>query len=193
MRITRRIQQAIIDGEVTLVFHRAKRQTLYPGLQYSTDLALLVIDRVEAVDEDDVTESDARRAGFDSRDALLKSVSKREGQLYRITVRDDGTPEHLLLQQKGKMTEQEVLVITGVLKKLDRLAVGRPWAETLMNLISEHPEATPAQLAKHCDFDKNEIKDLARHLEYLELVKRDRVRYRLTPRGRAIRRIYIRR
>jgi hypothetical protein len=53
------------------------------------------IDSVEVVTEDEITEQDARDAGYPSRDKLLSGLSYRDDPIYRIRVHWGGEdPAH---------------------------------------------------------------------------------------------------
>lgn len=59
--------EAIRDGRITLVFRRWNRPTVKPGGTLKTKLGLLHIGRVDDMRPEQVSEADARRAGFAGR------------------------------------------------------------------------------------------------------------------------------
>ena len=74
------VLRRIAEGEVTLAFRRWRRPTVKAGGTLRTRVGVLAIDSVEPVDEDQVTDADARRAGAADREALLAGL-RAEGTL----------------------------------------------------------------------------------------------------------------
>ncbi|MHB1110789.1 MAG: ASCH domain-containing protein [Devosia sp.] len=64
MLIKRDALEAIKRGEITLQFRRWTRPSVKPGGTLKTKIGLLRIGRMDAMNAKDVTETDARRAGF---------------------------------------------------------------------------------------------------------------------------------
>lgn len=64
MLLKREVLEAIKRGEITLQFRRWSRPTVKPGGTLKTRLGVLHIGRMNEMNPDDVTEEDARRAGF---------------------------------------------------------------------------------------------------------------------------------
>jgi hypothetical protein len=64
MLIKLSILEAIRRGEITLQFRRWTRPSVKPGGTLKTKVGLLRIGRIDQVRPEDVTEPDARRAGF---------------------------------------------------------------------------------------------------------------------------------
>src|SRR3954447_831541 len=66
------ILRRIGEGEVTLAFRRWRKPTVRAGGTLRTGAGVLAIESVEVVDESDVTDADARRAGAVDREAVLR-------------------------------------------------------------------------------------------------------------------------
>jgi hypothetical protein len=64
MLLKRELLEQIKAGEVDLVFRRWNRPTVKAGGTLKTKLGLLAIGPVTEMSADDVSEADARRAGF---------------------------------------------------------------------------------------------------------------------------------
>lgn len=62
--------EAIRDGRISVVFRRWSRPTVKAGGTLKTRLGVMKIGRIEDMDPADVTEADARRAGFADRAAF---------------------------------------------------------------------------------------------------------------------------
>ena len=74
----------LADGSVTLAFRRWKRPMVRAGGRQTTPAGVLAIDDVRVIDEQEITDEDARRSGFADPAALFAELAGREGQLYRI-------------------------------------------------------------------------------------------------------------
>ena len=68
--------RGIADGSVTLQFRRWKRPTVKAGGTLLTSIGQLRIDAVDRVELSDITDADARAAGFAGRDPLSVSTDK---------------------------------------------------------------------------------------------------------------------
>lgn len=80
--------QAIKRGEIDLVFRRWKRPSVKAGGTLKTRVGLLRIGAMDEMGAEDVTEADARRAGFkDVADFRRWLATMKEGHLFhRIEV-----------------------------------------------------------------------------------------------------------
>ena len=58
------VLEAIKRGDITLQFRRWTRPTVKPGGTLKTKVGLLRIGRIDDLSPEDVTEADAKRAGF---------------------------------------------------------------------------------------------------------------------------------
>ena len=88
MLIQARYRDAIVNGEVTLTFRRWKRPQVVAGNTYRTAAGRIVVDAIEVVDPDRITNADARRAGFATRAELVGELrGPPELPTYRIRIR----------------------------------------------------------------------------------------------------------
>ncbi len=67
MLIKREVLEAIKRGEVTLQFRRWTRPSVRPGGTLRTRVGLLQIGRMDEMSPDEVSEADAKKAGFKDR------------------------------------------------------------------------------------------------------------------------------
>ncbi len=87
MLIKREVLEAIKRGDITLQFRRWRRRTVKPGGTLKTKVGLLQIGEITPIQPEDVTEEDARRAGFvDVPDFLKWLDTMKPGELDRIEV-----------------------------------------------------------------------------------------------------------
>jgi hypothetical protein len=78
------VLEAIKRGDITLQFRRWSRPTVKPGGTLKTKVGLLQIGRVDAMSPDDVTEADARAAGFADLAAFRKWLATmKEGPIFQ--------------------------------------------------------------------------------------------------------------
>lgn len=92
MLIKRDVLEAIKRGEIDLQFRRWTRPSVRAGGTLKTRLGTLAIGRMDEMDPADVTETDARRAGFrDVADFRRWLNTMKQGPLFhRIEVRFAG-------------------------------------------------------------------------------------------------------
>ncbi len=178
--------KAIAGGELSLAFRRWKRPTVKAGGTLRTPIGVLAIDGVERVDEAGISESDARRAGFESRRELLAELRRRpDGQLYRIELRLSGADPRIELRSRAKLTKDEVSEIGKRLDRFDKASPQGAWTARTMRLIADRPATRAADLATTAGFETRWFKTKVRKLKELGLTESLEVGYELSPRGKA--------
>ena len=76
--------EAIRDGRIDLVFRRWSRPTVKSGGSLKTRLGILYIGRIDDLRPEDVTEVDAKRAGFADLAAFLRWLeTMKPGTLFQ--------------------------------------------------------------------------------------------------------------
>jgi hypothetical protein len=174
----------IADGDVTLAFRRWRRPTVRAGGTLRTRVGVLAIDSVEPVDEDQVTDADARRAGAADREALLAGL-RAEGRLYRVELRLAGPDPRIALRERSDISAQERAEIDARLARLDAASRHGPWTAAVLELIAEQPGTRAPDLAASFGRETAPFKTDVRKLKELGLTESLLVGYRLSPRGRA--------
>jgi hypothetical protein len=142
----------------------------------------LAIESVDLIAEKAISETDARRAGFASRDALLRQLNSREGTLYRIAFYVAGPDHRIALREQADLTPEEVEAIEA---RLERIGRGDDWALRVLALIHDRPCTRAAELAAMIGSEKLPFKARVRRLKELGLTESLEVGYRLSPRGKA--------
>lgn len=80
-----RFREPIADGSVTLTFRRWKRSQAVAGHRYRTAAGMIEVEAVDIVDESSITDRDAKRAGYPSRDALVADLrGTKDLAVYRV-------------------------------------------------------------------------------------------------------------
>jgi hypothetical protein len=85
MLFKERVLEGIRDGTFTVVFRCWRRPTVRTGGTLLTPIGQLTIAAVSRVSLEQISDIDARRAGYDSRGPLLAELRQvRDGTVYRI-------------------------------------------------------------------------------------------------------------
>jgi hypothetical protein len=174
---------AIAAGDVTVAFRRWKRPMVKAGGTQQTAVGVLAFEAVERVD--DITAEDARRAGFADPDAAWAMLRRREGDLYRITLRLAGPDPRIALREDAALDAAARADIAARLARLDRASSHGPWTEATLRAIAESPGTRAADLAERLGRERLPFKADVRKLKALGLTESLEVGYRLSPRGRA--------
>ena len=186
MLLKRETLEGIAEGRITLAFRRWKRPTVHAGGELRTAIGVLGIDVVDAIDEGDITDDDARAAGYPTRDALLAELNRRpEGDLYRVALHLAGDDPRTALREQDALDAEAVAAIAARLARFDRSSRHGPWTETVLRLIADSPGVRAPDLAASLGRDTQPFKRDVRKLKELGLTESLEVGYRLSPRGRA--------
>jgi hypothetical protein len=154
------------SGAITLTFRRWQKPHVRPGGRYRCHpIGVLEVDAISKVTVAAITEDDAARAGFPSRDALV-------AYLAELGPLDDGT----------ELTPDDVATITRKLAAMDR---DEPWTRKTLVLIDKHPRVAASKLAAKLGRETQPFKIDVRKLKKLGLTQSFEVGYELSPRGRA--------
>ena len=181
MLLKRAALEAIRDGRVSLVFRKWRRPTVKAGGSLKTAIGLLAIDRVDPVSQ--VTDADAKRAGYASRAALLRDLDRvSDGSIYRIALRFDGADPRIALRQ-AKLTADEWQALREKLQRMDARTTGGTWVAATLDIIARRPATRAEALASELGIEKDLFKPRVRRLKELGLTESLEVGYRLSPRG----------
>jgi hypothetical protein len=185
--IQARYHDAIVNGDVTLTFRRWKRPQVVAGNTYRTAAGRIVVDAIDVVDPDRITNADARRAGFATRAELVGELrGGPELPTYRIRIRPADDPDpRALLASTVSLTTEEVDDIARRLARLDRASSHGPWTATVLRTIAERPAVRAADLAATFGRETQPFKLDVRKLKNLGLTLSLEVGYRLSARGEA--------
>jgi hypothetical protein len=178
------VMRRIGDGEVTLAFRRWRRPTVKAGGTLRTRVGVLAIESVDVVDEDEVTDAEARRAGAESREAVLRE-GPQERPLYRIEFRLAGPDPRIALRERSDISPGERAEIDARLARLDAASRHGPWTRKVLALIAERPGTRAPDLAASLGRETAPFKADVRKLKELGLTESLQIGYRLSPRGRA--------
>lgn len=186
MLLTRQVLEAILAGQVTLVFRRWLRPSVRAGGTLKTALGVLAIEDVQRTTESQLEELDARAAGYPDRSTLLAELSQREGELYRVRVRFAGADPRIALRERAELGADELAELAGRLQRLDAASRAGPWTRAALGLIGTRPAVLAARLAQQLGQPTDVFKRNIRKLKELGLTESLEVGYRLSPRGQRL-------
>ena len=177
----------IREGRITVAFRRWRRPTVRTGGTLMLPIGQLQIADVRQIVEDDITDDDARRAGYASREALREELASRtEGTLYRIELGALGPDPRIALRARASLSDDELAALSGKLAKLDANAPGGPWTRRVLQLIRDNPAVRAGDLCNAVQMERLPFKANVRKLKALGLTESLEVGYRLSPRGEAL-------
>jgi hypothetical protein len=167
--------QRIAAGEIDLQFRRWDRPRARAGGRQMTAVGVIAIDDVRVVKR--ITRAEARRAGFESPDEVVRAL-RPDGELYRIELHLEGPDPRVALRETVPTDEE----LSELRVKVERL----PWAMDYLRAIGDHPEVRAPDLAAYFGVETRIFKPRVRRLKELGLTISLSPGYRLSPRGEAL-------
>jgi len=184
------IRNTVIDlikaGKISLIFRRWKKPGVKIGGTQMTQLGVVGIDDVKIVTEDGITDRDAKKAGFKSRDELISDLYDRDEDIYKIKVHWVGEDPRKALRKNDKLSKKELDEIIGKLRKLDENSQRGKWTQLYLQMIHDQPNTHAAILAEQIGLTIPTFKPWVRKLKALGLTESLRPGYRLSPRGQRV-------
>lgn len=177
MLFPQRLWAGLADGTITVAFRRWKRPTIKAGGTLQTPGGLLGIDELTPIQPDDVTDDDARAAGYANRDHALSDL-RPDGTLYRIRFHRVGDDPRTELRLDDHLDPDALADVRAKLRRLD-------WAVPTLRLIADNPATVSTTLAATAEVERQQFKLRVRRLKALGLTESLEIGYRLSPRGRA--------
>jgi hypothetical protein len=166
--------QGIAAGEIDLQFRRWDRPRARAGGRQVTAVGVIRIDDVRVVRR--VTKAEARRAGFDTPDDVVRAL-RLDGDLYRIELHLEGPDPRVALRETIATGDD----LTALRRSVERL----PWAMDYLRTIAAQPEVRAPDLAAAKGLETHVFKTRVRRLKELGLTISLSPGYRLSPRGAA--------
>ena len=173
----------IAGGSITLAFRRWRRPTVRAGGRLRSPAGELAIESVEVIDETAISEKEARLAGFDSTEALMRELDSRNGTLYRIAFHLAGPDSRIALREQTELSTADLGALSDRLERMDRRGA---WTLRTLRLIDQRPSTRAADLAAEIGSEKLPFKARMRKLKELGLTESLEVGYRLSSRGKAV-------
>lgn len=175
----------IADGSVTLAFRRWDRPRMRPGSTQRTVAGVVLVETVDEVDPEALTEDDATRAGVRSLAELRRLIDRRDGaHVYRMQVSLAGADPRVALRERAELVDEERRELDGRLDRCDA-ARGEPWTREVLRLIAARPGVRAPDLAASLGRETLPFKRDVRKLKELGLTVSLAVGYEISHRGRA--------
>lgn len=186
MLIPRVTLERIMSGEVALAFRRWRRPAVRAGGTLRTALGVVAVRSVDPIAVADITDEDARRAGYENTAELRHFLNGRPvGQVYRIEVAPGGEDPRVALRNEMPTGEQLSKLLIKLNKK-DSVSKRGPWTHAFLAEIAARPGVRAAELAERFGLATPVFKADVRKLKELGLTESLAVGYRLSARGRAV-------
>src|SRR5436190_22370976 len=112
--------EKIKTGEITVLFRRWSRPGAKAGGTQMTQSGMVGIGTGELVTQDDITELDAREAGYGTKENLLDKLNSRDDPIYRMRVYWAGDDPRVALRENAELDDSELDEIIAKLDKLDK-------------------------------------------------------------------------
>jgi hypothetical protein len=186
MLFKQKILEQISEGKVKMAFRKWKKPTVKMGGTLLTSVGQLKITSVEIIDYKDIKESEIKKAGYDNRFELDKTLQGRdEGDLYRIKFKLKGEDPRIELRETTQMSQADVDKLTEQLDRLDKASKEGAWTRKILTLISKKPEEHAIYYANIMGMEKEPLKVNVRKLKNLGLTISYAHGYAVSPRGEA--------
>ena len=187
MLLTDKHLEGIASGKIKLAFRKWRKPTVKTGGRLRTRIGELAIQAVDRISEKEISDRDAKLAGYESRADLLKELDRRgDGVLYRIRLSLAGPDERAVLRSKGKLSNEEWDELKQKLDRLDARSVHGPWVARFLAVVSMNPGVLSTILASSLELERKWFKEQMRKLKELGLTESLGIGYRISPRGAAV-------
>ncbi len=187
MQFETRFREPIARGSVDLTFRRWKRPQAVAGNTYRTAAGRLVVDDVRVVAAGDITDGEARRAGYPSAAALVADPRGDAAlPVYRVAFHPAPGPDPRDELAAGPdLSDDEAGAILAKLVRLDRASAPGPGAQAALALGAAKPGGGAGRPGPHLGQELLGFKLNVRKLKNLGLTISLGTGYRLSPRGQA--------
>lgn len=184
---TRDDLDGVAAGRITVAIRRWRRPTVKAGGTLTTPVGVLDIDEVRRIEASDLTDVDARAAGFDGRDDALASPHlRRDGDLHLVLFALAGEDPRIALRERDDLPDEELADVLERLHRMDTRSSRGAWTAGTLRTIDARPGVRAADLAAEAGIETKPFKTDVRKLKALGLTESLEVGYRLSPRGRAV-------
>jgi hypothetical protein len=174
----------IASGQVCLAFRRWRRPRVKPGTRLRTQIGVVEVVEVAAVQPDEIPDADVVAAGL-TRAELVELLAGRDGEVYRVELRTAGPDPRVALRQDADLSPEDVANLVAWLGRIDR-AAPQSWTWQALALIADNPGTVSTELAIRMDLRRDLFKRRIRRLKELGLTESLEIGYRLSPRGKAL-------
>jgi len=177
----------LADGTITLTFRTWTRAQAKVGGRYRTGGLLLEVIAVSQVSPAAITDSDARRAGSSSGNALRERLKAQghDGRVWRVEFRCVGEDDRIARRNDDALNPESLARLQARLKRMDDASSTGAWTEKTLQLIASEPGVVSTRLAQRMKMERQAFKINVRKLKELGLTESLEIGYRLSPLGEA--------
>src|SRR5690606_5315177 len=177
--------KGIQSGKVSLAFRRWEKPTVKKGSLLKTAIGLVEIVDITTTSLKAITEAHVLKAGFDNREALLKSLRQNDkAKIYKITIRYHSEDPRIALREQT-LTPEKYTELKEKLARLDKFSKQGHWTRDTLLAIKDNPHVHAVSIAKITGFEKDWLKVNIRKLKNAGLTISHQVGYELSPLGNA--------
>lgn len=163
-----------------------KKPAVKQGSIIKTAVGQIEIVSVSAIDINDITSQDARKAGFIVLDELLALLERiPEGNIYKIEVGYHSADPRVALRNQTEITDESFEEIKARLERLDKYSKEGKWTHSTLIAIQKNPYRRAADLAQLLSKEKAWLKINIRKLKNLGLTISHDIGYEISPLGKA--------
>ncbi len=187
MRFTKDAWDGLADETITVTFRRWKRCQVIVGNQYRSTAGMLEVDACDVIDEDEINDVDAQKAGRQSAADALDQLgpASQDTALYRIRFHLAG-PDPRTQLAITVPNDDELADILERLARLDARSSHGAWTQAVLQVIHDQPAVRAPDLAAGFGRETKPFKLDVRKLKGLGLTQSQRVGYNISPRGQAV-------
>jgi hypothetical protein len=187
----KRFHQGLVDGRIRVTVRQWEKPLVKPGGRYRVHpIGVVEVDAVEAVALGQLSDDDARLAGFsgltEMREYMAPVAKKplRPGTLvFRVTLHHAGDGDRVAVAMDAALDDAAVEELK---KKLARLDKSERWTWRVMRLIVRRPKVAASKLARSLGRETLPFKAQVVKLKKLGLTQSFEVGYEVSPRGKAL-------
>ena len=187
-----RFHKGLVSGEVTVTFRLWPKARVKPGTRYRCHpIGVLVVDAVDRVRIEEITDRDAEQAGFADRRALLDYLQgfsdtplSGSTEIFKVTLHYGGESDFARIADEIEVTDETFNQLSALLAHMDSSSRTGPWTQETLSLIEGHPRVAASRLAEMVQRETKPFKADVVKLKKLGLTQSFEVGYDLTPRGR---------
>lgn len=184
MLIKQKQLDSIISGKISLAFRKWKNLSVKKDSLLKTSIGLVKIEDISETEMSQITEDDAKLAGYDNVKTLINELEKTvNGVIYKIQLSFHSPDPRIDLRQKQQITDEELEELKEKLLNLDKFSKQGKWTAKVLKAIQENPKLPAVELAAKVNKEKEWLKTNVRKLKNLGLTISHEPGYTLSPLG----------
>lgn len=184
-----RFHEPLRRGEITLTFRTWPKNKVKVGGRYRCHpIGVLLVNAVDRVPLEGITDDEAKRSGFSSRDELVELLrgfgAEPGGEVFRVGLEYVGDGDRSDVALDADLSAADVEALAKKLEKMDARAE-KAWVKETLAIIGKKPRTAASRLAKELGRETAPFKADVVKLKKLGLTQSFEVGYEVSPRGKA--------